>query len=107
PQQAQVARVADQEDQVKVRVSEDLVGDVVPVGAADKGDGRAEAHLQSLRRRFLILYHFDVPDHNAPSRPWQATTWTPTKATDHTPQDQLFATVTVVEDAREGAHTAN
>jgi hypothetical protein len=33
PQQAQVGRVADQEDQVKVRVAEDLVGDVVPVGA--------------------------------------------------------------------------
>jgi hypothetical protein len=28
-----VGRVADQEDQVKVRVAEDLVGDVVPVGA--------------------------------------------------------------------------
>src|SRR4029453_13880582 len=60
PQQAQMGRVTDQEDQVKVRVAEDLVGDVVPVGAAGKGDGRAEAHRQSLRRRFLILYHFDV-----------------------------------------------
>jgi hypothetical protein len=34
-----VGRVADQEDQVKVRVAEDLVGDVVPVGAADKATG--------------------------------------------------------------------
>src|SRR5215217_4308150 len=52
--------IARHKDQVQLGVPQDLVGELVPVGAAGEADGWAKAHPWSLRWRPGTLYRSDT-----------------------------------------------
>jgi hypothetical protein len=52
--------IARHKDQIQLGIPEDLVGELVPVGAAGEADGWAKAHRMSLRGRPGALYRSDT-----------------------------------------------